>query len=85
VPVCPSCGHAFGASKGPLTARQRDVLDFVILRIAAERYAPTLQEIADHFGFKSLATVHEHLSNLVRKGYIDRSYRGEARGIQVTA
>jgi repressor LexA len=37
--------------------------------------------IAHAFGFASLATVHEHLSNLERKGYIRRSYR-ESRSVE---
>ena len=40
------------------------------------------EEIADHFSFQSLATVHEHLTNLERKGSIRRSYN-ESRAIEV--
>ena len=45
-------------------------------------YAPSFEEIAEQFGFQSLATVHEHLTNLERKGYIRRSYN-ESRSIEV--
>ena len=44
--------------------------------------APSFEEIAEHFGYQSLATVHEHLSNLERKGYIRRGYN-ESRAIEV--
>src|SRR5690606_14597499 len=45
-------------------------------------YSPTLQEIADAIGVKSLATVHEHLSALTKKGVI-RKVAGEVRGIEL--
>lgn len=44
--------------------------------------APTLVEIASHFGLSSLATVHEHLSALEKKGFI-RRYSGAVRGIEI--
>ena len=45
-------------------------------------YAPSFEEIAESFNYNSLATVHEHLSNLERKGYITRSYN-ESRAITI--
>lgn len=45
-------------------------------------YAPTLTEIAEYFGLSSLATVHEHLSVLEKKGFI-RRYKGAVRGIEL--
>ena len=45
-------------------------------------YAPSFEEIAEQFSFQSLATVHEHLTNLERKGYIRRTYN-ESRAIEV--
>jgi repressor LexA len=66
----------------PLTRRQRDILTYVQSHITEHGYAPSFEEIAEHFGFQSLATVHEHLTNLERKGYIRRSYN-ESRSIEV--
>src|SRR5690606_42112656 len=37
---------------------------------------------ARHFRFSSLATVHEHLENLKRKGYIRKGYN-ESRSIEL--
>ena len=65
-----------------LTRRQSEVLEFLQGYIADKRYAPSFEEIAEHFEFQSLATVHEHLSNLERKGYIKRSYN-ESRAIEI--
>jgi len=58
----------------PLTRRQREILDFVSGQIGAQGYAPSFEEIAERFSFRSLATVHEHLTNLERKGYIRRAH-----------
>ena len=55
-----------------LTKRQREILDFVTDFIGGHGYAPSLQEIADHFGLSSVATVHAHLSRLAEKGLIER-------------
>ncbi len=66
----------------PLTKRQREILDFLNGYGEANGFAPSFEEIAEHFNYNSLATVHEHLSNLERKGYIKRSYN-ESRAIEI--
>ncbi len=66
----------------PLTKRQREILVFIEEQIKAQGYAPSFEEIAEHFRFQSLATVHEHLTNLERKGYIRRTYN-ESRSIEL--
>jgi repressor LexA len=65
----------------PLTKRQKEILDFITGFIEEQGYAPSFEEIAKAFGYSSLATVHEHLSNLERKGYIRKSYN-ESRSIE---
>ena len=66
----------------PLTKRQSEILEFVRGYINDQGYAPSFEEIAEKFDFQSLATVHEHLSNLERKGYIRRAHN-ESRAIEV--
>jgi repressor LexA len=66
----------------PLTKRQKEILDFIHSFIDEHGYAPSFEEIADSFGYSSLATVHEHLSNLERKGYIRKAYN-ESRSIEM--
>ena len=66
----------------PLTKRQREILTYLESYIRERRYAPSFEEIAEHFRFASLATVHEHLTNLERKGYIRRAYN-ESRSVEV--
>ncbi|HUL70695.1 MAG TPA: transcriptional repressor LexA [Gemmatimonadales bacterium] len=66
----------------PLTKRQSEILTFLQGYIRDHGYAPSFEEIAEQFGFQSLATVHEHLTNLERKGYIQRTHN-ESRAIEV--
>lgn len=65
-----------------LTRRQKQILDFVQHYLAENGFAPSFEEIAEHFSFRSLATVHEHLTNLERKGYIQRGHN-ESRAIEL--
>jgi repressor LexA len=57
-----------------LTKRQKEILDFVARHLERKGYAPTIEEIGDHFGLTSLATVHKHLANLQEKGLIKRAW-----------
>lgn len=66
----------------PLTKRQREILNYLTLYTERNGYAPSFEEIAENFSYNSLATVHEHLSNLERKGFIKRSYN-ESRAIEI--
>ena len=66
----------------PLTKRQREILNYLATYTEQNGYAPSFEEIAEQFRYSSLATVHEHLSNLERKGYIKRSYN-ESRAIEI--
>ncbi|MBI4037777.1 transcriptional repressor LexA [Candidatus Curtissbacteria bacterium] len=62
--------------------RQRQILDYLESYIRDHGHAPTLVEIAKNLGVKSLATVHEHLQTLEKKGLIKKS-SGLARGIEL--
>jgi len=70
-----------------LTPKQKAILEFVEKFITTNDYAPSYREIADHFGFSSVATVAEHIENLKLKGYLatdDSSYRSlKVTGIEV--
>lgn len=68
----------------PLTKRQKEILDYIGGFIGDRGYAPSFEEIAEFFGYSSLATVHEHLSNLERKGYIRKSYN-ESRSVELVS
>lgn len=65
-----------------LYKRQRQIVDFISQYIQKNGYSPTLQDIADAIGVSSLATVHEHLQALEKKGVI-KKYEGAVRGIEL--
>jgi len=65
-----------------LYRRQRQIVDYLYQYVQQHGFSPTLQEIANALGVSSLATVHEHLEALVRKGVI-KKYEGAVRGIEL--
>lgn len=65
-----------------LYKRQKQIIDFIGQYIQKFGTSPTLQEIADALGVSSLATVHEHLQSLVKKGVI-RRFEGAVRGLEL--
>lgn len=65
-----------------LYRRQKQIIDFISQYIQKFGTSPTLQEIADALGVSSLATVHEHLQSLTKKGVI-RRFEGAVRGIEL--
>jgi repressor LexA len=65
-----------------LTKRQKELLDYLRGYIERHGYAPTLDEIGQHFALTSLATVHKHLSNLEAKGAIRRTWN-HSRAIEL--
>ncbi len=65
-----------------LYKKQRQILSYISQYIQLNGTSPTLQEIADAMGLSSLATVHEHLQALSKKGVIKR-FEGAVRGIEV--
>jgi len=66
----------------PLTKRQKEILDFLGEFVGENGYPPSYEEIARHFEYGSLATVHEHLENLRAKGYIRKSFNA-SRSIEL--
>lgn len=65
-----------------LYRRQKQILDFISQYIQKNGFSPTLAEIAEAIGVSSLATVHEHLTAMAKKGVI-RRYEGAVRGLEI--
>ncbi len=63
-----------------LTEKQKKILDFIEEFLDREGMAPTVYEIADHFGIKT-STVFAHLKALQRKNQLTRS--SKARSISL--
>src|SRR3954471_5328472 len=55
---------------------QRQTLEFLRSFIADKGFAPTLKDIAERIGVKSLSTAHFHLERLEDKGFIKRGVDG---------
>lgn len=80
---CPKCYHRF-RRRLSMTPKQYAVYEFIVCHRNALGYSPSFQEIADHFGYRSLATVHEHLKSLERKGWIESWEPRAARSLEPT-
>lgn len=65
-----------------LTDRQRQIMDHLAGFIQEHGYSPTYEELAEHLGYRSLATVHEHVRKLVAKGLLRVQYQ-KKRSIEV--
>ena len=55
-----------------LTQRQREVYEFVVSYVDSHGYPPIVREIGEAVGLASPSTVHAHLANLERAGYLRR-------------
>lgn len=58
--------------KKKLTSRQATILKYIQKVIEDRGYPPSVREIGEAVGLKSSSTVHTHLVNLEKKGYIRR-------------
>jgi repressor LexA len=55
-----------------LSKRQSEIYDFVLEYVDEHGYPPTVREIGEAVGLASPSTVHAHLANLERAGYLRR-------------
>src|ERR1051325_5580773 len=55
-----------------LTGRQQEIWDFLVDYVDRHGYPPTVREIGERVGLASPSTVHAHLANLGRAGYLKR-------------
>lgn len=67
-----------------LTDMQRGVFEFVRDQLNDSRPAPTVREIAAHFGWSSKRAAEEHLHALIRKGWL-LSEPHKARSLRLAA
>lgn len=58
--------------KKKLTARQSTILNYIQKVLDERGYPPSVREIGEAVGLKSSSTVHTHLVNMEKKGYIRR-------------
>jgi repressor LexA len=67
---------------GVLYKKERQVLEFLVQFQNKHTYAPTLREIANATGHKSVSTIHVILRNLIDKGYVQK-VDGNARVLKI--
>ncbi len=65
-----------------LTPKQKAVLEYIEGFSRENGYSPSQQEIAKHFGFKSLGTVQNYLIRLERHGFLRKAWNAK-RGMEV--
>jgi repressor LexA len=65
-----------------LTKIQKEIFDYIENFIKTRGYAPSMEEIAGHFHYDSLATVHKHLTHLQQKRLIRRK-KNASRSIEL--
>lgn len=59
-------------SKGKITAKQQEILDYIKSCIIAKGYPPAVREICEAVHLKSTSSVHSHLETLEKNGFIRR-------------
>ena len=67
-----------------LTARQAQILAFIQDHTDAEGLPPTLQQIADAFGFRQACAAHKHVKRLQQAGHL-QVRPNQARGIRLAS
>ncbi|WP_206860763.1 transcriptional repressor LexA [Lysobacter changpingensis] len=67
-----------------LTARQAQILAFIQDHTDAEGLPPTLQQIADAFGFRQACAAHKHVKRLEQAGRL-QVRPNQARGIRLAS
>ena len=67
-----------------LTARQAQILAFIQDHTDTEGLPPTLQQIADAFGFRQACAAHKHVRRLEQAGHL-QVRPNQARGIRLAS
>jgi repressor LexA len=57
---------------GKISAKQKEILDFIKAEILQKGYPPSVREICEAVHLKSTSSVHSHLETLEKNGYIKR-------------
>lgn len=69
--------------KNELTAKQKEILDYIKSVTLEKGYPPTVRDICEAVSLKSTASVHAHLNSLQNKGYIKKD-PSKPRAIEIT-
>lgn len=58
----------------PLTKKQKAVLDFINEYLADNGISPTIEEMRKRLKLKAVSTIHEHITSLKEKGYLNKEH-----------
>ncbi|KRL26980.1 LexA repressor [Limosilactobacillus frumenti DSM 13145] len=69
----------------PQTASQKQlaVLNYIYKHVEEHGYPPTVREICAAIGLSSTSTVHSHLTNLMKKGFLEKD-PSKPRALEIT-
>ncbi|MBE5851688.1 MAG: transcriptional repressor LexA [Lachnospiraceae bacterium] len=59
-------------ANGNITAKQKEILEYIKEEILKRGYPPAVREICEAVNLKSTSSVHSHLETLEKNGYIRR-------------
>ena len=65
-------GGYFLMSYGKISAKQKEILEYIKQSILSHGYPPAVREICEAVHLKSTSSVHSHLETLEKNGYIRR-------------
>lgn len=65
-----------------LYRRERDLLTYILQFQEQHGYSPTLRELADALGKRSVSTIHATIRTLVDKGYLQKA-EGNSRTLKI--
>lgn len=65
-------GGNIDMSQGKISAKQKEILDYIKSEILERGYPPAVREICEAVNLKSTSSVHSHLETLEKNGYIRR-------------
>lgn len=71
-----------GRSKGPISKKQQEILDYMKSEILTRGFPPSVREICEAVKLKSTSSVHAHLEALEKNGYI-RKDATKPRAIEI--
>ncbi|MEK4085587.1 LexA family protein [Psychrobacillus sp. FSL K6-1415] len=54
-----------------MNRRQKEIYEYIKHFLAENKYSPSMREVGNAVGIKSSSTIHKHLDNMRKNGYID--------------
>lgn len=76
-------GSASMAKRGRKGEKQLEILSYIYQEVSEKGYPPTVREIGNATQLSSTSTVHGHLANLAKAGFITRD-SSKPRAMEVT-